>query len=705
MMQAGLPKFESITPEASEEAFNVLLEDLETGFAKFEEDLVDFTSSDAWGKQRMRHDFAGVVERMERLRAPLEYAWGVMTHLTGVKNSDPLRDAHQELQPKVVTIFQKMGQSKEVYDALKFLQVPACRRLMTEAQIRVVDASVKQMELGGVGLEGQAKEEFNKIQLELAELSTKFSNNVLDATKGFSLTLTDKADVDGLPASALGLAAQSAKAAGEEDATPEEGPWRLTLDMPSYLPCMQHLKNREVREKLYRAFTTRASSASVGEDGKSLDNEPHIARILELKKTMAGLLGYGSYAEVSLASKMAGSVRAVDDLSSMLREKSYPAAERELEELRAYAKEKGHDGDLSLWDVTFWGERRKEELYAFSEEELRPYFPLPKVLEGMFGLAGRLFGVSISPADGEAEVWNPDVRFFNIKDTASGEHVASFYLDAYSRPENKRGGAWMGVCIGASKVLKRSPVAYLTCNGSPPVGDTPSLMTFREVETLFHEFGHGLQHMLTTMVDGDCAGINGVEWDAVELPSQFMENWCYHKPTVDQFAKHHETGETLPADLFDKLCAQRTYMAGSTMLRQLYFGQLDMELHHRYDPSGDESLLDVQRRVAKEFTVLPPLSSDRFLCAFGHIFAGGYAAGYYSYKYAEVMSADAFAAFEEAGLDDEEAVSRVGIRFKDTVLSMGGGRHPSKVFRDFRGRDPTPEALLKHSGLAAAAVA
>eukprot|EP00752_Nemacystus_decipiens_P012062 g10693.t1 len=760
MMQEGLPKFESITPEASTEAFEVLLEDLETGFAKFEEDLINFTSSESWGKQRMRHDFAGVVERMERLRAPLEYAWGVMSHLTGVKNSDPLRDAHQELQPKVVTIFQKIGQSKEVYDALKFLQVPACRRLMTEAQIRVVDASVKQMELGGVGLEGEAKEEFNKIQLELADLSTKFSNNVLDATKAFSLTMTDKADVEGLPASALGLAAQSAKAAGEENATGEEGPWRLTLDMPSYLPCMQHLKNREVREKLYRAFTTRASSTSVGEEGKSLDNEPHIARILELKKRMAGLLGYDSYAEVSLASKvreklyrafttrasstsvgeegksldnephiarilelkkrmagllgydsyaevslaskMADSVKAVDDLSGMLREKSYPAAERELEELKAYAKENGHEGDLALWDVTYWSERRKEELYAFSEEELRPYFALPEVLQGMFGLAGRLFGVTITPADGEAEVWNPDVRFFNIKDKSSGDHVASFYLDAYSRPEDKRGGAWMGVCLGASKVLERDPVAYLTCNGSPPVGDTPSLMTFREVETLFHEFGHGLQHMLTTMKDGDCAGINGVEWDAVELPSQFMENWCYHKPTVDQFAKHHETGETLPTDLFNKLCAQRTYMAGSTMLRQLYFGQLDMELHHRYDPSGDEALLDVQRRVAKEFTVLPPLPEDRFLCAFGHIFAGGYAAGYYSYKYAEVMSADAFAAFEEAGLDDEEAVSSVGMRFKDTVLAMGGGRHPSKVFRDFRGRDPTPEALLKHSGLAAA---
>ncbi|CAN0283856.1 unnamed protein product, partial [Ectocarpus sp. 4 AP-2014] len=272
------------------------------------------------------------------------------------------------------------------------------------------------------------------------------------------------------------------QAAGEEGATPEEGPWRLTLDMPSYLPCMQHLKNREVREKVYRAFTTRASSVSVGEDGKSLDNEPHIARVLELKKTMASLLGYGSYAEVSLASKMADSVEAVDDLTAMLREKSYPAAERELEELRAYAKEKGNDEELTLWDVAFWRvERRKEELYAFSEEDLRPYFSLPEVLEGMFGLAGRLFGVSITPADGEAEVWNPDVRFFNIKDTASGEHVASFYLDAYSRPENKRGGAWMGVCIGASKALGRSPVAYLTCNGSPPVGDTPSLMTFREV--------------------------------------------------------------------------------------------------------------------------------------------------------------------------------------------------------------------------------
>ena len=386
----------------------------------------------------------------------------------------------------------------------------------------------------------------------------------------------------------------------------------------------------------------------------------------------------------------------------MLREKALPAAKKELEVLTEFAKSNGFDGEsLALWDVPYWSERQSEKLFGFEEEELRPYFALPNVLSGLFGLCSRIFDVRIEEAKGDAPVWHPDVQFFKVLDGPTGEHLASFYLDPYARPEDKRGGAWMGTCVGSSKVLDRKPVAYLTCNGSPPVDGKPSLMTFNEVTTLFHETGHGLQHMLTEVEHAPAAGINGVEWDAVELPSQFMENWCYDEGTVygAGMATHYETGEPLPRDLFDQLCAQRTYMAGSGMLRQLYFGVLDMELHHRYDPKGKESPFDVQKKNAAQYTVLPPLDDDRFLCAFSHIFAGGYSAGYYSYKWAEVLSADAFAAFEEVGLENEEAVRETGRRFRKTVLALGGGRHPSDVFRDFRGRDPSPDALLKHSGL------
>jgi oligopeptidase A len=468
----------------------------------------------------------------------------------------------------------------------------------------------------------------------------------------------------------------------------------ITLDMPSYLPAMQHLKSRTIREKLYRAFATRASSGDQ-------DNAPVIKRMLEIKNELAKTLGYKSIADQSLASKMAPSVDAVLSLTEMLRSKAMPAAQKEIQELQAYATSNGLPDKLELWDVPFWSERLREASYDFKEEDLRPYFPLPKVLEGMFALATRLFGVRIESADGEAPVWNADVRFFKVFDAATNEHVASFYLDPYSRPAEKRGGAWMDVCVGKSKVLDRKPVAYLVCNGSPPVGDKPSLMTWRETETLFHEFGHGLQHMLTRVEHGDAAGISNVEWDAVELPSQFMENWCYDKKTLYGFANHYETGEPLPLELFEKVKAAKNFQAGLQLLRQLFFGALDMELHSsNFDPSGPKTVFDLQHEMAKKYTVIPPLDVDRFLCSFGHIFAGGYSAGYYSYKWAEVMSADAFGAFEEAGLDDEAAVEATGRRFRETVLAMGGGKHPSDVYKAFRGRDPSPEALLRHCGLA-----
>ena len=404
---------------------------------------------------------------------------------------------------------------------------------------------------------------------------------------------------------------------------------------------------------------------------------------------------------------MAPDVGAVRRLLEELRAVSYAAAERELAELRVFARAHGETAELTHWDIAFWAERQREERYAFSEEELRPYFPLPAVLTGLFALAERLFGVRIRAADGEAPVWHADVRFFRVDDDR-GQPLAAFYLDPYSRPAEKRGGAWMDECLGRSRLFAdargraRLPVAHLVCNQTPPVGDKPSLMTFDEVETLFHEFGHGLQHMLTRVDYGLASGIRNVEWDAVELPSQFMENWCYHRETLLGFARHFETGAPLPDALIEKLRAARTYRAGSDMLRQLFFSLLDLELHDGFDPDGAQTVFDVQQRIAARASLLPPLPEDRFLCSFGHIFAGGYAAGYYSYKWAEVLSADAFAAFEEAGLENAAALAATGRRYRDTVLGLGGSAPAMEVFKSFRGREPKTDALLRHYGLLAA---
>lgn len=684
----GLPPFADIQPEHVVPAMTQLLAELESELANLEANVTP-----TW---------SGLVEPIDRLSERLRWSWGIVGHLMGVKNSPELRTAYETVQPQVVEFYNKFSQSQPLYEAFKVLRASEVWDTLVDAQKRIVEAAIRDAELSGVGLAGEQRDRFNAIQLELAELTTKFSNNVLDATKAFSLTLTSPDEVEGLPPSWLSLAAQAARAAGEEKATPEHGPWRVTLDFPSYLPFMQHGKRRDLREKLYRAFISRASSGD-------LDNTPLIEKILQLRREKANLLGFNSYAELSLASKMAPSVEAVETLSEELRRASYDAAKQDLENLRTFAASKGapEGSNLQHWDIAFWAERQREEKFAFSAEELRPYFPLPQVLDGLFTLVNKLFGVTVTAADGQAPVWHEDVKYFQIADE-TGAAIAYFYLDPYSRPAEKRGGAWMDDCIGRAKmtthegtVATRKPVAYLVCNQTPPVDGKPSLMTFNEVETLFHEFGHGLQHMLTKVDDAGAAGINNVEWDAVELPSQFMENWCYHRETLMGMAKHYETGETLPEHYYQKLIAARNYMSGSAMLRQLHFGLVDIELHHRYQPGGTETASDVRQRIAKTTTVLPPLPEDAFLCSFGHIFAGGYAAGYYSYKWAEVLSADAFGAFEEAGLDNPQALTETGKRFRNTVLALGGSQHPMDVFKSFRGREPSTEPLLRHSGLAA----
>jgi oligopeptidase A len=683
-----LPCFDRIRPEHVVPAMSALLAELSEELSR-----VEGQAAPTW---------QALVEPIERITDRLAAVWGVAGHLMAVKNSDELRRAYESMQPEVVGFSIRLAQSRPLYEGLKALQRSEAFSRLDATQRRIVELLLRDAELSGVGLEGPARERFNAIQTELAELGTQFSNHVLDATKAFELTLRQREEVEGLPPSTLELAAQSARAAGEKEATAQAGPWRITLDAPSFVPFLEHSRRRELRERLYRAYISRACEGS-------LDNTPLIARILALRREEAVLLGYETYAGLSLASKMAPDVAAVERLLEELRSASFAAAERELEELRGRAAEGGapEAGELQHWDVPFWAERLREKRYAYSEEELRPYFPLPRVLTGLFELARRLFGIEIAAADGETPVWHEDVHFFRVRGEA-GEELAAFYLDPYSRPAEKRGGAWMDECVGRSRLLAhpeqavRLPVAYLICNQTPPVNGKPSLMSFHEVETLFHEFGHTLQHMLTRVDYGLASGIRNVEWDAVELASQFMENWCYERATLLGLSGHVETGASLPDELFEKIRAARTYRAGSLMLRQLYFSFLDLELHQTFDPDGSSDCFEVQCRVAERTTVLPPLAEDRFLCSFGHIFGGGYAAGYYSYKWAEVLSADAFAAFEEVGLEDERTLAQVGGRFRDTVLTLGGSRPAMEVFRAFRGRDPTTAALLRHTGLAGA---
>jgi oligopeptidase A len=683
LVQDGLPPFDRIAPEHVGPAIDAVLEEATATL-----ETVESSVEPTW---------AAVIQPLDEIGRRFEYAWGPVSHLFGVKNSPELREAYEAALPRVVEFGLRVKQSGPIYEALKSIREGDEWAGLEEAQQRIIAEKLRDAELAGIGLEGKERERFNEIAKELSKLGSDFSNHVLDATKAYALVLTDSAQVDGLPETLLRMAAQSFndhKQESEAEATTEAGPWRFTLDAPSFVPFMKHCRDRQLREQVYRAYVTRASEGD-------LDNTQLCGRILKLRREQAELLGYKTYAEVSLAQKMAESDEAVMAMLEQLRTASWDPANRDMEEIHELALAAGQSEPIRQWDVAFWAERLRERRFDFTEEELRPYFAHERVLDGLFALLNRIFGITIEPADDAAPRWNDDVRFFRVLNEA-GEQAAGFYYDPYSRPEDKRGGAWMDTCLNRRRTDGRLqvPIAHLVCNCTPPSGGKPSLMTFREVETLFHEFGHGLQHMLTTVDYPDAAGINGVEWDAVELPSQFMENWCYHKPTVMGMAVHYETGEPLPDELFEKIKAARTFRAGSDMLRQLTFGMTDMELHTQFDSDGGDSIFDVQKRVMEKTSVLPMLPEDRFLCSFQHIFAGGYAAGYYSYKWAEVLSADAFGAFEEAGLDNDDAVREVGRRFRDTVLALGGGKHPMEVFREFRGREPDPAALLRQYGLA-----
>ena len=688
----GLPVFEAITPEAVSRHIPELMAELNAELSALEQKLEHSFNSGS------TLSWSAVMDPLQRLGERLRWSWGVVSHLNGVCNSPELREAHAAQQAAVVQFGNRAGQSQLIYRALKHLE--AHQDQLDAAQQRILAAELRDMQLRGVGLSGAEQEAFNAASQELAELSTRFGNQVLDATNGWTLTLSQAGDVDGLPASLLDQLAQAARQSSDAEATAENGPWLLGLDMPRYAPFLKYSRRRDLREQVYRAHVSRAS----GKAGNELNNWPLIERILTLRREQARRLGYANWAEVSLAAKMADSESAVEALLEELRAAAYPVAKAELQALAECARRHGapEADDLQPWDVSFWAEKLRQESFELDSEALRPYFPLPRVLEGLFGLCERLFGITIAAADDEAPLWHPDVRFFRILD--NGQPLAGFYLDPYSRPGSKRGGAWMDECLVRSRSADGTavlPVAYLICNQSPPVGDTPSLMTFEEVETLFHEFGHGLQHMLTTVDRPQAAGINGVEWDAVELPSQFMENWCYDRATLMGMARHWQSGEPMPEQEFRKLLAARTFMGGAATLRQVHFALVDLRLHSQWHPGCSQTPEQLRREIAEGTTVLAPIDDDAFLCSFGHIFAGGYAAGYYSYKWAEVLSADAFSAFEEVGLENEAQIRETGRRFRDTVLSLGGSLDPKQVFEAFRGRQPSSEALIRHSGLVA----
>ena len=654
---AEFPDFPAMTPAAAEEALPKLLAD-----AKAAVDRLEKSATPTWD---------GFVRPLDDATRTLWYAWGLVKHFLSVLNSEGWRKVQERFQQDVVAFSLRVGQSRRFYELAK--KTPAD----TPVRRRILEKMVQEAELSGVALDGDRQKRFNEIMSELAKLKNDFRNHVLDATKAYSVMLTKPVEVEGLPA--------RLKAAMAEGGDAERGPWKAKISEDVYYPFMRHSRNRPVREALMRARCTRASS-------DDLDNTPVIDRILALRQEEAKLLGFANYAERSLAEKCAPSTAAVHRMIDELAAASKPVQAKENAALAAFA-----GGELQPWDRAYWSERQREKLYSYSEDELMQYFNFPDVLKGMFALANRLFGVTIEERAGAAPVWHKDVRFFRIQE--GGKTIAHFYIDPFSRPETKRGGAWVNrlherdVRADGSVQL---PLAFIVCNQAVPDASGRALMRFREVETLFHEFGHVLQHTLTRVDDAGASGTNLVDWDAVEVASQFMENWCYDARTVRTFARHVETGEPIPEALLARVRAARNYRAAGAMLGQLAFATVDLLLHEG-GFAGTPN--DLKNRVFADLTPGTTVSGDRYLNSFSHIFSGGYAAGYYGYKWSEVMSADCFGAFEEAGLDDEAAVRRTGRRFRETLLALGGGTDPMEVFRLFRGRAPETKALLRQTGL------
>jgi len=671
---SGLPRFDAVRPEHVTPAIAELLAENRALLARLE------TAPATWA------DFAApFFDGAERLSR----AWGVVGHLHAVMDVPDWREAYNANLPEVTRFFAELGQNQHLFAQFKALKASPGYTQLSAAQQRIVEHEIRDFRLSGAELPEADKPRFQAIQEELASLQAKFSENLLDATNAFAEIVTDEAELAGIPADVV----EAARAAAEKDG--KKG-WKFTLHMPSYLPAMQYAESRRLREALYRAYATRAAEFHDLAGKPEWDNMPLIRRILALRAEEAGHLGYGNFAEVSLVPKMAESPADVLAFLRELAQKSKPSALRDMAELREFAVSQGLTS-LEPWDIGWVSEKLKQARYSFSDEEVRQYFPEHKVLEGLFRVIETLFAVRIR--SDTAPVWHEDVRFFRIEDTA-GALVGQFYLDLYAR-ETKRGGAWMDDAVTRRRTATgiQTPVAYLNCNFSRPVGNKPALFTHDEVITLFHETGHGLHHLLTRVEELGVSGINGVEWDAVELPSQFMENFCWEWEVLTGMTAHVDSGEPLPRALFDRMTAAKNFQGGMQIARQLEFSLFDLLLHSDFEPAGQKSVLELIEEVRQEVAVVFPPPWHRFPNSFSHIFAGGYAAGYYSYKWAEVLSADAFAAFEEERADGSVLNPATGARFRDEILAVGGSRPALESFKAFRGRAPSVDALLRHSGM------
>ncbi len=666
---SGLPRFAEFKPEHVTPAIELLLAESRTQVARVSAPEVPAT----WD---------GFVEPLEDANERLHRAWGVVGHLNAVMNSPELRDAYNANLPKITQYYTELGQHQELFAKFKALRASPGYEGLSRAQKKIVENELRDFRLGGVDLPPERKTRFKEISERLSQLSSRFSDNLLDATNAFAHVSADAAEVAGLPPDVLTAAREAAQADGKAG-------WKFTLHAPSYLPVMQYADNRPLRELMYRAYVTRAS-----EFGKpEWDNTALIAETVKLRREQAQLLGFASYAEYSLEPKMAESPRQVLDFLGELAARARPYAERDLRELSEFARDELDLDRLEAWDLAYASEKLRLKRYAFSDQEVKQYFPETRVLPGMFKLVETLYGLTIAPA--QAPAWHPDVRFYAITDRTS-RPVGQFYVDPYARP-SKRGGAWMDDAITRRRKNGRvqAPVAYLNCNFSAPVGGKPALFTHEEVNTLFHEFGHGLHHLLTRVDHLGVAGINGVEWDAVELPSQFMENFCWEWEVLAPMTAHVDTGAPLPRALFDRMLAARNFQSGLQTLRQLEFALFDLHLHYDYDPHGAQTALELLDAVRARVAVVFPPAYNRFPHNFSHIFAGGYAAGYYSYKWAEVLSADAYSLFEENGVLDPAT----GGRFRDEILAVGGSRPALESFVAFRGRAPKIDALMRHNGM------
>ncbi|MDI3431629.1 oligopeptidase A [Aeromonas sp. V90_14] len=638
--------------------------------------------------QRDPHTWDSLIAPLEEVNDRLARIWSPVSHLNSVLNSEALRAAHDACLPLLSEFQTYVGQHEGLYQAYRELAESDDFPLLSGAQRKEIQNTLRDFRLSGIGLPAEAQQRYGEIQARLSELASRFSNNVLDATQGWSKLVTDEAELAGLPQSAQAAARQLAELKGKEG-------WLFTLDIPSYLPVMMYADNRALRAELYEAFTTRASDQ--GPNAGKWDNSAIMTELLALRRELAKLLGFANYAELSLATKMADKPEQVVNFLTDLAAKSLPQGKAELEEIRAFAAEQHGQRELAAWDLAYYAEKLKQHKFSISDEQLRPYFPASKVVKGLFEVVKRVFGMKVRERLG-IDTWHPDVRFYDIFD-AEDELRGSFYLDLYAR-EHKQGGAWMDVCLGRRYRQDGSlqkPVAYLTCNFNGPVDGKPALFTHNEVVTLFHEFGHGIHHMLTRIDVAGVAGINGVAWDAVELPSQFLENWCWESEALAFISGHHETGEPLPADLLEKMLTARNFQAAMQMLRQLEFALFDFRLHQEFDPASADQIPALLNEVRSQVAVMTPPAFNRFQHSFSHIFAGGYAAGYYSYKWAEVLSADAFSRFEEEGIFNPAT----GQSFLKNILEKGGSKEPMELFRAFRGREPQVDALLRHSGIAA----